>query len=221
MAHIKCAYSLVCKKKGHHSANMSQTVKKSRAPNKIRRVKAAEQDNDYRRKLIEVGARLFVQKGMAEVSVEDLIKEAGVSRATYYGLYANKDELAADIVIPVFKDGSDWMAQLLNHKPAKIADGLADVYLALWDKHKDAVIFSGAFGKSVFPYMAEAHNQFSQILLNVLQVLCDNNLLRNDDVKLTYMVLAKTGMPLLRVYADHPELKTHYRASIKALIFRD
>ena len=70
---------------------MSQANKVSRRANANRRASAANRTNENREKLLAAGAKLFVSRGIAGVSVAELIAEAGVSRATFYGFFANKN----------------------------------------------------------------------------------------------------------------------------------
>jgi hypothetical protein len=44
--------------------------------------------------------------------------------------------------------------------------------------------------------------------------------LRNNSAQLTLEVLAKTGIPLLRIYNNHDELEKLYSDSMLALIIR-
>ena len=53
--------------------------------------------------LLAVGARQFALRGIAPVSVEELIAEADVSRATFYGLFSSKYSLLDGILNPIFE----------------------------------------------------------------------------------------------------------------------
>ena len=56
-----------------------------------------------REALLQAGARQFSARGIDTVSVEDLLEEADVSRATFYDIFPNKNNLLKDIINPVFK----------------------------------------------------------------------------------------------------------------------
>jgi TetR/AcrR family transcriptional repressor of nem operon len=49
-----------------------------------------------RRKIVEVAARLFRQRGIDAVSVADLMKEAGFTHGGFYNHFASKEELVAE-----------------------------------------------------------------------------------------------------------------------------
>ena len=54
-----------------------------------------------REALLTAGARQFVNRGVARVSVEDLLAEADVSRATFYAMFSNKYSLLENILNPI------------------------------------------------------------------------------------------------------------------------
>ena len=82
---------------------MEDSITHSPRRNKVRRAKAANRPSKFRERLLEVGARLFVERGISNVSVEELIDAADVSRATFYGFFANKNELV--VAIGLGEDG--------------------------------------------------------------------------------------------------------------------
>jgi len=199
---------------------MKEATTFSRPPNALRRAKAANRPSEHREKLMMVGARFFVDRGIARVSVEELVDEAGVSRATFYGFFANKYELAAAILLPVFDSGIAGLSRLGELPPRQAAEGLVDVYLFLWEKHRDALLLTAAVDGAVFPYIELQHERFGAAFQKVLRVIESGGLLRNDSAELTYQVLAKTGIPLLRVYQDHDEMESVYRDSMLALLVK-
>ena len=60
-----------------------------------------------REALLQAGARQFSARGIDTVSVEDLLEEADVSRATFYDIFPNKNNLLKDIINPCLLYTSD------------------------------------------------------------------------------------------------------------------
>ncbi|MEJ2140207.1 MAG: TetR/AcrR family transcriptional regulator [Gammaproteobacteria bacterium] len=84
----------------------------------IRSPKVVSRRSEVCERLLETAARMFVDKGVNNVSVEELLDAVSISRATFYGFFANKTELAANVMLPVFKSGDE----LLNgRRPAHLA----------------------------------------------------------------------------------------------------
>jgi len=192
----------------------------SRPPNSVRRANADERAGGYRRKLLEVGARLFVEKGIANVSVEQLLGHAGISRATFYGCFENKNELAAAILLPVFESGALDLEQLVKLSPDDAAGRLIDVYLNLWKEHRDAVLLTTKLEPAAFAYLRAEHDAFNTALKRALDIIGSGGHLRNDSTKLTLDVIAKTAIPLLRVYKNSDDLERLYKESMLALLFK-
>jgi len=200
---------------------MKDAVSQPRTGNIIRRAKVANRRSEIRDRLLEIGAELFVDRGIANVSVEELIDAAGISRATFYGFFANKNELAASILMPVFDSGVTALEELPELTPRQAAQRLIDVYLHLWNEHRHALLLTGNLDESVFPYIESPHRRFSEAMQKVLRTVEAAGLLRNDSADMTFMVLAKTGIPLLRVCQDHDDFESVYRDSMLALMIRD
>lgn len=192
----------------------------SRPPNSVRRANADERAGDYREKLLEVGARLFVENGIANVSVEQLLTHAGISRATFYGCFANKNELAAAILLPVFESGAAELEKLARLSPGDAANGLLDVYLRLWKEHRDAVLLTANLNPAAFAYLRAEHDAFNSALQRALDIVGSGGRLRNNSTKLTLDVIAKTAIPLLRVYKNSEDLERFYKESMLALLFK-
>jgi AcrR family transcriptional regulator len=199
---------------------MNDPVTQPRTGNVIRSAKVANRRTEMRERLLKTGAQLFAERGLSNVSVEDLIDAAGISRATFYGFFGNKSELAVAVLIPVFDSGIAALSEKLPREPRAKAERLVDMYLELWKKHRDALLLLNMVDSTVFPHIQERHDEFGIAIRNVLQVIADADLLRNGDVTLSYLLLAKTGIPLLRLDHSHPDFDTVYRESILALLLK-
>jgi AcrR family transcriptional regulator len=200
---------------------MDKAIKLPRTGNPIQSPKVANRRSEVRERLLEKSAELFVDRGIAKVSVEELIEVVGISRATFYGFFANKNELAASILMPVFDDGYALLAELKELPPQQAIEQLIDVYLQLWKEHRHALLLTGQIDPATFAYIREQHNRFSDALLQILNTVRAAGLLRNNSAEITCMVLAKTTVPLLRVYQAHDDFEHIYRESILALLVRD
>jgi len=199
---------------------MSDPVIQPRTGSVIRSAKVASRRAKVRARLLSIAAEMFVARGHSHVSVEDLIEAAGISRATFYGFFANKAELAAALLLPVFASATALLGDHDEGDPRLVADRLIDLYLKLWDKHRHALLLTGQVDASVFPLIEKPHREFGQAMLQNLKRIGQAGMLRNGSAELSYLVLAKTGIPLLRLYHDQPDFKKIYSESMHALIFK-
>ncbi len=136
------------------------------------------------------------------------------------GFFANKNELAAAILLPVFDSGIEALANLVELSPRKAAEELISVYLYLWKEHRNALLLTSNLDRPVFPYIKLRHDTFNSVLQKVLRVIESGGLLRNDSAALTLEVFAKTAIPLLRIYKDHEAPECIYRESMLGLVIK-
>src|SRR5262245_52481853 len=90
--------------------------------------------------LLAAGARQFATRGVGTVSVEELIAEADVSRATFYGFFSSKYSLLEHILNPIFEIATREIRALAKRPAAEAVDGLIDVYQSLWESHRDGLL---------------------------------------------------------------------------------
>lgn len=82
---------------------------------------------EFRRRLCEVGAELFAEKGFAGFNMRELAHRLGVSAMTPYRYFKDKSEILAEVRARAFARFADWLVSALA---APGADGgtLASAY---------------------------------------------------------------------------------------------
>jgi AcrR family transcriptional regulator len=68
--------------------------------------KRSARREQVRAAVVEAALRLFLDRGHLDVRVEDIVEEVGISRATFYKYFNERDEILADL-----------FAQLLSEEP--------------------------------------------------------------------------------------------------------
>lgn len=163
-------------------------------------------------------AKLFTERGIAAVSVEEILADAGVSRRTFYGFFANKYELAASLVNPALADGAAELEELAGGDDNSLVDGVVGCYLHLWERHGDSLALIASLDADVLPLIEESHRRFGGALREVLERAAAAGHLRNGDAMLSFRVISRTAVPLLKIYADHPRRRELFRDSMLALL---
>jgi hypothetical protein len=72
--------------------------------------------------------------------------------------------------------------------------------------------------KASFARLRAAHDGYASAMQQALQLAADGGRLRNGSAAWSFRVLARTAVPLLRVYDDHPEGQRLYAESLAALL---
>ncbi len=199
---------------------MEARVTQPRGALPIRSNKVAQRRQRMREELVRAGTKLFAANGTAAVSVEDIIAEAGISRATFYGVFANKHELLGAILSPVLAGGIAGFRALDQAPPAEIVPGIIRVYTDLWATGERALTLIAGIDQSVFGYLGDSHEAFTASLRGLLLEAGAAGCLRNGDAELSFRVIARTAVPLLRVFADRPDWAALFRDAMTSLLLQ-
>jgi len=199
---------------------MDKVVSRPRTGAVIRSPKVVARRRRIRDALLAAGARLFAEHGIDAVSVEELIAEVGISRRTFYGFFANKYELVAQLLKPVLESGEQELQALDTRDPAQIVAGIAALYLDQWARHRDALQLVGRIDVELLPYIEPGHTRFGRAMRVQLRRAEEAGCLRNDSADDSFKIISRTALPLLRIYAERSDLRAVYIDALVALLGR-
>jgi len=192
---------------------MTQTTAAAATPRNSSKTTRRELNKN---RLRGVAAKCFAAAGFDGTSVADILSAAGLSRRTFYAYYSNKHELAASIVDAALVSGCERLGGVL-HSDDPIAD-IVDCYQQLWSDHRHALIMIASLNQETALLVSDNHRRFGALLKAKLQQAEQRQMLRNEDADYSFRVITKTAVPLLKVYADHPDGAQLYRASMLDLL---
>ncbi len=173
-----------------------------------------------RKALLTAGARQFASKGVARVSVEDLLDEADVSRATVYAIFSSKYNLLENILNPIFDTATAAIGALDNESARAGLTGILDTYLELWRTHREGLLLITAVDAATFRHFEARHRALNDAIFAVLTRAERANLLRNGSAEYSLKVIARTAIPLLKVYDEHSSGDALFADAMKALLMR-
>lgn len=182
--------------------------------------RVARRRERMRASLLAAGARQFASRGIGPVSVEELIAEADVSRATFYGFFSSKYSLLEGILNPIFDIATRSIRDLAGRPVEEAVDGLIDVYLALWATHRDGLLLIPLVDQETFRHFEAQHRALHAALLDLLTGVQRADLLRNGSAQYSLKVIARTAVQLLRVYDGHPAASALFRDALRGLLLR-
>jgi len=194
------------------------THKESQAQQRSPRV--ARRRKRMRNALELAGARQFSNKGIAAVTVEDLIIEADISRATFYEFYSSKYNLLESILNPIFKIAIDSISSCADLPSEDALSGLFETYLLLWRKHREGLLLIPTVDPGSISNFREQHDALSVAILRLLTLAENSDLLRNGSAQYSLKIIARTAIPLLRVYDGHPAADELFRDAMRALLIK-
>jgi AcrR family transcriptional regulator len=188
------------------------------APLGSRSPRVARRQRRLRAAVLSAAARQFSARGVATVSVAELIAEADVSRATFYQFFSSKYNLLEDILNPIFDYAVERIGALTTESPRRGLEGIVEVYLALWREHREGLLLIPDIDPPTFRRFEARHRALNDALLRVLSAAEHEGLLRNGSAHFSLKVIARTAIPLLRVYAGHPAGETLFADALRCLL---
>lgn len=199
-------------------AMVAGRAKESSASSRSPRV--ARRRRRMREALLTAGAQQFASRGVAHVSVEDLLDEADVSRATFYAIFSSKYSLLENILNPIFEIATASIAELQKASAGAGLSGILDTYLKLWRAHREGLLLITAVDAATFRHFEDRHRALNDALYEVLSKAERAGLLRNGSAEFSLKVIARTAIPLLKVYDDHPSGDALFVDAMTALLTR-
>ena len=199
---------------------MTRTVRRPRLRSPVTSARVLDRREQVWEKILGVAARLMAEQGIAAVSVEQILLAAGVSRGTFYSYFRHKQDLVVAIMEPVFGEGASALVQLADGPPADVIPGIVTLYLELWRRRRHALLLIPATDAAAFARLRTAHQEFTAAMKSALEQAADGAQLRNGSADYSIRVIARTAVPLLRVYGDHPDGERLYAESLRALLLR-
>ncbi|MED5534410.1 MAG: TetR/AcrR family transcriptional regulator [Pseudomonadota bacterium] len=171
-----------------------------------------------REALLAAGAKQFAAHGINTVSVEDLLVEVDISRATFYGFFSSKYNLLEELLNPIFEKGIRKICALEDRSPRDALQGIYRVYLDLWRTHREGLLLIPAVDPDTFKHFESQHQGLNEALLSVLIRAEKADLLRNGSAKYSLKILARTAIPLLKVYDGHSSGEALFEDAMRVLL---
>ena len=171
-----------------------------------------------RQTLVEEAAALFAQRGIDQVSVDEIIDEAGIAKSTFYTFFPSKNDLVAGILAPVFASGSAALDSLGNADGMEVVEGVADIYLELWTEYSDAFAMITQIDAKHFALVQSEHEMFADSLQEALSRIKSPNALRTKSPETARKIVAQCAIPLLKTYDGAPDFHDLFRSTLAALL---
>ena len=66
-------------------------------------------DQKTKQNILEAAMRLFAEKGLENVNVEDVVKEVGVTRGAFYHYFKSREELIGSVMYKSFEEDNPYL----------------------------------------------------------------------------------------------------------------
>jgi len=179
----------------------------------------SRQDGTRSRILVE-SAALFVAHGYENVSVEQILAATGIARSSFYRFFANREEVLASIIRPVFTDGLVHLESIAARHTSGVLHGIFAAYLALWGASPDALRLSTRTGGVYFELFRDLHMPFRERITELLRLVEPEGALLNGSADFTARLIARTAVPVMEVYHRDPRFADLFRATMSGFLMR-
>jgi AcrR family transcriptional regulator len=181
--------------------------------------RVAQRRQRMRQNVLRVGARMFLDRGIDNVSVEEILEAADLARSTFYSFFTSKRDLLFHILDPVFQSGIAHMRALKGMAPADVVYGIIDMYPMLWERYGEALFLR--IGRGEFKLIEKTHNQYVAVLDQLTSSVEAAGILRNGSAAHTQRLIARCAIDVVRVYRNDPDFKRLYRTTMEGMLLKD
>ena len=187
------------------------------------RVSRAEAEQN-RKRIIEVAARLFRERGFDGIGVAELMKSAGLTHGGFYGQFASKEDLMAQACTRALERSLDAFHQAVERGGKNALSAVASAYLS--PKHRDrpgegcALVALGAEAARCGSPVRGAVTQGLRPLVDVLTQLVPGKSKRAKRERALAIFASIVGALVLARVVDDPELSEEVLQSVLASIAR-
>ena len=131
------------------------------------RIPSSTKGRTRKQMLLQASFRLFVKKGIGDVSLEDILVESGIKKGNFYHYFTSKDQLVIESLMECYhKPFYTWFEKLINKK-MKAREAIEYYFcnsaLHMEQIWRDIVKDSDLQARDVFQMTREATRKFKDI----------------------------------------------------------
>ncbi|MCU5098260.1 TetR/AcrR family transcriptional regulator [Bacillus wiedmannii] len=92
---------------------------------------------ERRKEILETAERLFITKGYTKTTVNDILKEIGIAKGTFYHYFKSKEEVMDEIIMRIIKDDVAKAKAIVSNPNISVLEKLFRVLMAQSPKSGD------------------------------------------------------------------------------------
>jgi len=194
----------------------SNTVEQSREPSP--RVQRRQQRT--RQAILSAAIEQFSDKGIAPVSIEEILETADVSRGTFYKLFKSKEDVLSHIMKPMMTWYGAKLAKIDSADPYDILDQIFDVYVQIWRDAPAAFSLASQDSKQYFHLFEGAHLPVMTNMRRLFKVIERHGILRADKAEYAVALMARSAVVVLRVFEKDPDWERLFRSTMRGYLLK-
>jgi AcrR family transcriptional regulator len=155
---------------------------------------------DKRADIVNAGIKVFSRKGFSRCSVEDILQEANVARATFYSYFDSKKDLFVELIDGILKSLFEIMATQLTELPANLSElqeKTNHVITGMFEFFRDNLEFAAIYIQEVMGMnpeidyrIVEWQQNVAKLIRVILETGIQNGMFRPVDLDIISQLIA-------------------------------
>lgn len=92
---------------------------------------------ERRKEILETAERLFLTKGYTKTTVNDILKEIGIAKGTFYHYFKSKEEVMDEIIMRIIKEDVTKAKRIVSNHDIPVLDKLFKILMEQSPKSGD------------------------------------------------------------------------------------
>lgn len=176
---------------------------------------------EARQRIMEVAIYNFAERGINNVSLEEIATQVDLSRATLYSHFESKEALIYEILAPVLTRAATETSKLLTMKNTNTLELLLKFFYLLWHEYRNNLRLIYQLKKEELGRLAEIHEEFLKNIIQIFENESTCDFLRFKDANLAALVTYRIAIPLLESFDGMPEQEEFFLSTIKGAIMKE
>jgi AcrR family transcriptional regulator len=173
--------------------------------------------NKIHNEILNIAAKLIVEKGSQAVSLEEISNEADIARKTLYNHFDNKEAIIKELVLPVCEHAMNYLEKKSDIEEFTL-DDIWSYCLELWNNEALNVKMLYHVNVLDFSEINESKHGFIIMFMKLLQRV-ELFSQYNEKTLLAYAdIIYVTYLPLLEALSDQPDNETRFKKAMTGLI---
>ena len=182
--------------------------------------KVARRRDRTRTELLNVAAEKFLEFGVENVSVDDLIDAVGISRGTFYKLFESRDDVVHQIIQPVLVLGINSLKDIQEKDARRKLRAILRVYVDMWTEDAKALTLAFRLNKRFMQMFEPEHMMFSNLTEKHLKLIAKGNVLKFDDDKIAQRLIDRCAIDVLTVLQDEDAFEDTFLSVMEDMLVR-
>jgi AcrR family transcriptional regulator len=172
-------------------------------------------------RIVDAGCSLFTRRGVAQISVEDILLEADVSRGTFYKYFSNKEDVLKAVVLPVFDYLIKRFSGVDDAASEAVLESVLDSYFQQWQNHSAALVLAFNIGQTNFALVQPQHDEYVRLLSELIKRIQREGILRLQETTSATLLIARTVMPVLQSLQKSADFEQQFIAAMKGMLLKN